>query len=57
MDRHRRKLATFLSAPSVTVIIVENFDRLARFGFEHPAASMASRRAVKAAVVATGEQP
>ena len=42
MNGHRRKLTELLSDPAVTVIVVENRERLTRFGFEHLAASMSA---------------
>jgi putative resolvase len=42
MNGHRRRLTRLLSDPSATVIVVERRDRVARFGFEHLAASLAA---------------
>ena len=42
MNGHRRKLTELLSDPAVTVIVVENRERLTGFGFEHLAASMSA---------------
>jgi putative resolvase len=36
----RRELAKLLSDPAVTVVVMEDRDRLTRYGFEHLAASM-----------------
>lgn len=42
MNGPRRRLARLLSDPAATVIVVEHRDRLARFGFEHVQAWVAS---------------
>jgi putative resolvase len=42
MDGHRRGLTKVLSDPTATVLVVEQRDRLTRFGFEHLVASLAA---------------
>src|SRR5450759_1448437 len=44
LNGRRRKLHRILSDPTVTVLVVEHRDRLARFGVEHLAALSASGR-------------
>jgi len=57
LNGHRRKLTKVLSDPAVTVLIVEQRDRLTRFGFEHLAASLAAcgRRIVLLQEAETGD--
>ncbi len=42
MNGHRRKLTRILSDPAVSVVAVEDRDRLTRFGFEQLSASLAA---------------
>src|ERR1700716_147099 len=50
MNGHRPKLTELLSDPAVTVIVVENRERLTRFGFEHLAASMSAPVSVASSI-------
>ena len=42
MNGRRRRLARLLADPTVATVVVEHRDRLARFGFEHLQAALAS---------------
>ncbi len=54
MNEQRKKLARLLSDPTVTTIVVEHRDRLARFGVEHLEAAL-SAQGRKILVVDDGE--
>ena len=54
MNGRRRKLSALLADPTVTTIVVEHRDRLARFGVEHLVAAL-SAQGRKIVVVDEGE--